>query len=96
LEVYYRQFIAATIEVESLEFKKTKREGKIGICFSLFYGFFLRTSNIKAAATKIATMMPITAGRKYMSAIDGAAVGIGVGVAAAGSTLNAVVAVEPQ
>lgn len=43
-------------------------------------------------ATRIATDI----GMKYRSAMDGDCVGCGVGVAGAGSTLNAVTACEDQ
>ena len=44
----------------------------------------------------IATITPMIAGRKYVSAIDGCCVGCGVAASGAGSTLNAVTACDGQ
>ena len=44
----------------------------------------------------IATKRPAIAGTKYRSAVDGACVGCGACVGAAGSTLNAVIALDGQ
>ena len=46
--------------------------------------------------TNIATMMPATAGTKYMSATDSAGTSVGAGVGAAGSTANEVIACDGQ
>ena len=59
------------------------------------YGRFLSSkSAIAAPTTMIATNRPAIAGMKYWSAIDFSATGDCVGVGAAGSTLNAVVACD--
>ena len=55
-----------------------------------FYGRFLSINRASTAPTMmIATMMPATAGTKYMSATDSAGAAVGAGVAGAGSTTNA-------
>jgi hypothetical protein len=57
---------------------------------------FLSISTITTPTATIAMIMPIVAGRKYMSAMD-AGVGVGAGVAAgASSTFIAVFACEGQ
>jgi hypothetical protein len=60
------------------------------------YGFFFKTSIVIAKPIAIAMIMPMMPGSRYRSAALGAAVGAGVGVAGAGSTANAVVAVDGQ
>jgi hypothetical protein len=62
-----------------------------------FYGRFLSiiTSN-NAPITMTAMIVPTDKGRKYRSAMDGACVGIGVGVEGAGSTAKAVTAWDGQ
>ena len=66
-----------------LKIKKEKK-GKI------FYGFLVTTNRTAAIPTMIATNKPAIAGRKYRSAIDGAGVGTGEGVAAGSWMLNEV------
>ena len=51
----------------------------------VFYGFFVSSRIVTAKPTMRAITIPMTAGRKYRSAADGAGVGIGVAVAAASS-----------
>jgi len=51
---------------------------------------------INRPTTMIATNRPAIAGTKYKSATDAGCVGCGVGVAGAGSTLNAVTACDGQ
>ena len=60
----------------------------------LVYGRFLSIRIISNPTTTMATNRPATAGMKYKSALDGGWVGCGDGVAAAGSTLNAVTACD--
>jgi len=81
----------------SKDFKKTKkgRESRFSILLSP-YGFFIIISASIARTMTTSTTSAAVAGRKYRSAADGACVGTGVGVAAAGSTTNAVTACDGQ
>ena len=59
------------------------------------YGRLLRTNSIVIAKPMaIATIMPATAGAKYMSAADCGGVSVGAVVGDAGSTLKAVIAFD--
>ncbi len=74
------------------------KKGEVEFCTAqLFYGRFLSiNSTMTAPTTAIATIMPATEGKKYISAIDGD-VGVGPGVASgAASTAKAVTACEGQ
>ena len=74
---------------------ETKKEK--GCCLFWVYGRFLIISIVKAKPIAIATIIPATAGTKYMSAADcrfRASVGTGVG--AAKSTANADTACDGQ
>ena len=51
---------------------------------------------INRPTTIMATNRPAIAGTKYMSAVDSAGASVGAGVAAAGSTANAVTACDGQ
>jgi hypothetical protein len=72
------------INVPVLKSSFTKKNGK-RVCnpLFLFYGCFLSSRTTAAKPTINATNRPATAGRKYWSAIEGAAVGCGVAVAGA-------------
>jgi hypothetical protein len=60
------------------------------------YGRLLSMSTMTAPTTAIATIMPITDGKKYCSAIVGGAVGCGVGVAGASTMLKVVSSFDGQ
>ena len=69
--------------------KQKKKKGNCFLC--VFYGRFLRSNSASNKPTiTIATIMPATAGTKYMSATDSAGASVGAGVGAASSTANAV------
>ena len=65
------------------------------LIYSLFYARFLRITMVSRPTTMIAMNRPATAGMKYRSAAVGAGVAVGVGVAAAWSTVKLVSADEP-
>lgn len=71
-----------------------KKGGKERFFFRL-YGFFNRTNATIAMQIMIAMKSPTIAGMKYWSAMDGTWVGMGVGVAVGGSTVNAETARDP-
>jgi hypothetical protein len=84
--------------LENLLYKIVTKKEKIGgSCFCcLVYGRFLSSRTIVAMPTRrIATIMPMTDGMKYVSVIDGGA-SVGAGVTFSSITLKAVVALEPQ
>jgi hypothetical protein len=61
--------------------KNKKREILIFYCLTI-YARFLSINNARIAPTRtIATIMPTTAGTKYMSAADCVRAAVGVGVA---------------
>jgi hypothetical protein len=72
-----------------LNFKKNKK-GKIVFDFFGFYGRFLSTKIVTAKPIAMTTMMPTTAGIKYMSTTDCGAAGGGVAVAAGSAAWKAV------
>jgi hypothetical protein len=61
-----------------------KERGKLFWPIQLFYCRFLSNRNSTAPTTMIATIMPITAGTKYVSANE-AGIGVGDGVACGAS-----------
>ena len=69
----------------------TKKKVKIG-----FYCRFLNISIINVPITMITTIIAAMPGSRYVSAMDACVVGCGVGVAGAGSTVNAVTACVGQ
>lgn len=61
------------------------------------YGLFLSKSSAKTIPTiAIAIIMPVTAGAKYLSAIDDKGASVGEGVAGTESTANEVTACDGQ
>ena len=62
---------------------------------SFFYGRFLSAKTMNTPTTMITMIMAIASGIKYRSAIVGAGVAAGVGVACALSAMKAVSADEP-
>ena len=81
---------------ESCFFKLKK--GKDDSVFSILgsYGRFLSTRIVIAKHMAIATMIPATAGTKYMSATDSAGACVGAGVGAAASTTKAAASCDGQ
>ena len=76
--------------------KKLKKGGINGGHLFFVYGRFLSTKMISRPTTIMATNRPAIAGTKYRSAIDCVGGSVGAGVAAAGSTANAVSAYDGQ
>ncbi len=72
------------------------KKRKDWILFLTVYGRFLSINKARTApTTTMATIMPMTAGTKYMSAADCNGAAVGVGVAAGWSTLNDAIAFDP-
>jgi hypothetical protein len=74
------------------------KKGKDVVLFALvFYGRFLMSNRASIIPTiTIATIMPATAGTKYMSAADCCGASVGAVVGATSSTTKAVSACEGQ
>ena len=75
------------------EFFETKKRRR-GLL--LFYGRFLRTTNVTTKHRTIATIMAAIAGMKYCSTTEACSSSAGVEVACGVSTLNDVTALDGQ
>ena len=73
---------------------KTKKGWESFFPFLSVYACFFSIMMVNRPTTMIATSRPAIAGMKYWSAIGVAGVCVGVAVAAAGSTVNAVIACD--
>jgi hypothetical protein len=75
---------------------QTKKRKEIVVYVLLVYGLFLINKIVITKHTTIATMIPATAGTKYISAADSAGASVGAGVADAASATKVVCANDGQ